>query len=68
MSLKTFHLIFISASTLLAFGFGAWCLAAWPSDGMPARVSMAVISFAAAIGLLGYGKWFLKKLNHLGQT
>ncbi|MBI4028116.1 MAG: hypothetical protein HY360_24240 [Verrucomicrobia bacterium] len=64
MSLKAFHLIFISAAILLAFGFGAWCLAAWPSGGMPARVSMAVLSFGAAIGLLFYGKWFLKKLNH----
>jgi hypothetical protein len=57
MSLKGFHIVFITASFALAVAFGLWCLGEGP--GMPA----AVASFAVAAALIGYGFWFLKKLR-----
>jgi hypothetical protein len=64
MSLKHFHVVFISASALLAFFFAAWCLgspAGEPAGG--GRVAGAVASAAVGIGLCIYEAWFLKKMR-----
>ena len=58
MSLKGFHLVFISASVLLAFGFGAWCLGA-----QPPWLAAAVGSFVVGLGLVGYEAWFIRKMR-----
>lgn len=65
MSLKGFHLVFITITTLLSFGIGVWCL--WinslgPSTGY---VIGAVCSFVAALALLVYGCWFWRKMKRL---
>ncbi len=60
MSLKAFHVLFISASVLLAFGFGAWCLRA-----QPPWMAAGALSFAAGVGLAGYEVWFLRKMRRL---
>jgi hypothetical protein len=64
MSLRSFHVVFISASVLLAFFFSAWCLglgaregAAWPAAG--------VVSAAIGLGLVAYEAWFLRKTRGL---
>ena len=57
MSLKGFHVVFISASVLLALGLGAWCL--------PEHRAAAVASFAVAALLVVYETWFLKKSRSL---
>ena len=57
MSLKAFHVVFITASVLLAFGFGAWCLGA-----QPPWLATAVASFAAGLGLVVYEAWFIRKI------
>ena len=33
MSLKAFHMVFVTASILLAFGFGAWSFLNYKDDG-----------------------------------
>jgi hypothetical protein len=53
MSLKGFHVLFISASVILALGLGAWCLPEHPAG--------AVGAFATAALLVGYETWFLRK-------
>lgn len=63
MSLKAFHVVFISASVLLAFGFAAWCLGA-PEAGT-GRVAAAVVSVAGGLALAGYEAWFLRKTRGL---
>lgn len=64
MSLKTFHLIFITAATALAFGFGVWELRTyWSADGRQADLLMGAASVVAGIGLIVYERYFLKKLK-----
>ena len=64
MSLKAFHVIFITAASALAFGFGGWLLHAYRSpDGTTSDLVWAVASLLAGVGLLVYEAFFLKKLK-----
>jgi len=65
MSLKGFHVVFVTASALLAFGFAAWCFGAEPDAGA-GRIVAGATSVAAGIGLVFYEAWFLKKMRGLG--
>ncbi|OFV87526.1 MAG: hypothetical protein A2V74_04740 [Acidobacteria bacterium RBG_16_70_10] len=65
MSLKAFHVVFISASALLAFGFAFWCLSAPPPEAGWGRLAAGAASVAAGLGLAGYEAWFLKKMRGL---
>ena len=66
MSLKAFHVLFIVAATLLAGGLGVWCLREHAAAGDGAGILVgAVVSFAAAGGLVVYGAWFLRKMRGL---
>lgn len=65
MSLKGFHIVFITFSTLLALGTGAWCLWVDSTHGSPAFRIGAVSAFVAAVGLLVYGVWFWRKMKRL---
>jgi hypothetical protein len=66
MSLKTFHLIFISASSALAFGCGFWGLKDFFSEGGRAwDLIFGLGSLAAGVGLVIYERFFLKKLKHV---
>lgn len=65
MSLKTFHILFITISALTAFGFAWWLLAASPAPGTAATAAGAAISALAGAGLVVYGIRFLKKLKHV---
>ena len=65
MSLKGFHIVFITVSTLLALGAGAWCLWIDSVHGSPAFRLGAICSFVAAAALITYGIWFLRKMKRL---
>ncbi|MBA2243043.1 MAG: hypothetical protein H0W04_09185 [Chthoniobacterales bacterium] len=65
MSLKGFHIVFITCSTLLAFGVGAWCLWVNLVVGAPVYLAGAIGSFLAALGLIVYGVWFYRKMKRL---
>jgi hypothetical protein len=64
MSLKAFHVVFVTASVLLAFGFAAWCVrgVADPSTG---RLAAGAASILVGVGLIVYEAWFLKKTRGL---
>ena len=67
MSLKTFHLVFITASCLLAFGFGIYALNHyWSGEGGVMDLVLGLCSFAAVVGLILYERYFLKKLKKVG--
>jgi len=58
MSLKIFHVIFVTLSVLLSLGFSKWC---WQNGffiGTP-------VAFGFAVLLLVYGVWFWKKLQNI---
>ena len=64
MSLKTFHLIFISAASALAFGCGVWGLKNyWSADGQLTELLFGLGSLGTGVGLIIYERYFLKKLK-----
>ena len=66
MSLKAFHLIFITASCALAFGCGVWGLKNYfSSDGRGLDLVFGLGSLATGIGLIFYERYFLKKLKNV---
>lgn len=63
MSLKAFHIVFVTVSIVLCLGFGVWGIHEY-------RAVQDVSALVAGIGsLLGcvvlglYGRWFLRKLK-----
>lgn len=65
MSLKGFHIVFITFSTLLALGGAALCLRVNQLAGGSGYLVGAAICFAAAIALVTYGVWFYRKMKRL---
>jgi len=64
MSLKAFHLIFITASCALAFGCGVWGIKNYFSaDGKLLDLLFGLGSILAGVGLIFYERYFLKKLK-----
>ena len=67
MSLKAFHLVFVSAAILLAFGFGGWLIRAYRSpEGHLSDLLFGLASVAVGIGLAIYEWYFLKKTKNVG--
>ncbi len=64
MSLKTFHLLFITAATAMAFGCAALALKNyWSADGQGADLAFGLVSLVLGAGLIVYERFFLKKLK-----
>ncbi|MEE2876367.1 MAG: hypothetical protein VX822_01105 [Candidatus Neomarinimicrobiota bacterium] len=59
MSLKAFHLAFISLSTLMAFGFGAWAFA----EESGSFTGYGMLSFLSGVALIVYTIKFLRKFR-----
>ncbi|MFZ1071876.1 MAG: hypothetical protein WAO21_00430 [Verrucomicrobiia bacterium] len=58
MSLKAFHLIFVTLLTTLSFGCAAWAFAM----GKPV---FGALGIAAGILVIVYGIYFLRKLKNM---
>lgn len=66
MSLKAFHLIFITAATALALGCGVWGFKDYfAADGRVWDLVFGLGSVAAAVALIVYERYFLKKLKNV---
>jgi hypothetical protein len=65
MSLKSFHVVFISASVLLALALAAWCFGAGIEGGSRSTAG-GIAALAAAVALAGYEAWFVRKARSLG--
>jgi hypothetical protein len=65
MSLKAFHVVFIIASILLAFGFAAWALVNYAEAGEHSLLWYGIGSTVAGIALVGYFAYVLKKLRNV---
>lgn len=62
MSLKTFHVFFISCSVLMSFGLGYWGFWGTHSGGFWPTAA-GVLGFGAGAGLIVYEIRFLRKLR-----
>lgn len=60
MSLKGVHLVFIAASTLMTLSFAAWCVQQYRLTEAAGALAAGIASAGAAVGLAGYGAWFVK--------
>jgi hypothetical protein len=58
VSLKAFHLIFVTLLTALAFGFAAWAF-------RTGHGAFGVAGIASGILVILYGIYFLKKLKKI---
>jgi 4-amino-4-deoxy-L-arabinose transferase-like glycosyltransferase len=65
MSLKAFHLVFLSACIMLMLTLSAWCFANYRDGGGNAELVWSGVGLAAAIGLAAYTRYFLRKLRHI---
>jgi hypothetical protein len=65
MSLKAFHVVFVAASILLAFGFGAWSYFTYKDQGNMVDLVYAIGSALAGGTLLIYFKFVLRKLKNI---
>lgn len=66
MSLKAFHVLFITASIVLATGFGIWAIRDFTRSAEPGSIVAGVLSLIGAAALLWYGRWVLRKLEGVG--
>jgi apolipoprotein N-acyltransferase len=66
MSLKAFHLVFITASSALAAGCGIWWLSEFLSSrsGILGLIS-SFLAIGVAVALILYERYFLKKLKNV---
>ena len=65
MSLKAFHIIFIIASIVLAFGFAAWCFNEYSARHRRVELISGIVSVGIGVGLIFYFRYVLKKLKHI---
>lgn len=65
MSLKAFHVLFIAVSILLAFGFAAWSWRQYVELESMGYLAVALLSAVCGVGLIAYGRYFLRKLKHI---
>ena len=65
MSLKALHVVFIVASIVLAFGFGAWSLHEYSQGAARSSLWFGLGSLVLAFGLIFYGRAMLKKLKDI---
>ena len=65
MSLKALHVVFITASIVLALGFGAWSLKGYFDGGPRSYLWYGIGSLVAALALVIYGRAVLKKLKNI---
>ncbi len=66
MSLKAFHLVFVTASVVLALGFGAWGIEAYSSRGEEGTLVLALLSLLFGAALVVYGVRVRAKLKGMG--
>jgi hypothetical protein len=65
MSLKAFHIVFVTLSVALAFFFGGWLIYQFYLSHSILQLSVGILSFLAGLGLIWYGKVVLRKLKHI---
>ena len=65
MSLKAFHIVFISVSTVLSGVFALWCLRELNRSESVAAGVGAALGALGVIGLVVYGVVFLRRVRNV---
>lgn len=65
MSLKAFHVAFITAAILLSIGFGVWGINQFTDGNNRSALVMAIASLLIGVVLVVYEIKFLQKLKHV---
>ena len=64
MSLKGFHIVFITLSTLCAFGFAVWTLLSRNDANTGGVRVLGIVGAFTGIALSVYGVWFYRKIRN----
>jgi heme A synthase len=65
MSLRTFHIIFVIVTVALSLWVAVWGVREYTQEQNMTGLTLAVIFFATAAGLIYYGKKVYRKLKEL---
>ena len=66
MSLKAFHIVFITAASALAFGCGVWWLKDYfGTGGLVSDLIYGLGALVVGVGLIVYERYFLKKTKNV---
>lgn len=65
MSLKAFHIIFVAASVVLMAFLSGWAYMAYRETQAVEHLFWSACSGVSVVGLVAYGRFFLKKLRHV---
>ena len=65
MSLKAFHVVFLAASIMLMLILSGWCFSNYRDGGTTQDLVWSGVALASAVGLVGYTRYFLRKLRHI---
>ena len=66
MSLKAFHLVFVTVTTMLAFVVAGWAVMQFLDTRQAGYLAAAAGSLAFGAAMVYYGKIFLKKFKDIG--
>jgi len=65
MSIKGFHLIFISIAALFCAGFGVWAIFYDQQDSGMATKIAGILTLIASVALVFYGIYFRRKSKNI---
>lgn len=65
MSLKAFHVFFVTICLIFSIGIGVWGVREYRLNGETQSLAFGIGSFVAAVVLTVYGLWFIKKLRNI---
>ncbi len=66
MSLRQFHILFVTIVTCLFVGLGGWALLAYREQPGATLLWLGTGSLALALLVVIYGVWFLRKTRRMG--
>lgn len=67
MSLKAFHIFFITIAALSSLVTGVWSVGEWRASGDGTILMLGVVSLVVLAGLVPYGLWFMKKFRNVSN-
>ena len=65
MSLKAFHIFFISLSIVLSIGVGSWGVSNYLGEGGTGSLVLGIVFCLTGLALVIYGRGFLRKMKEI---